>query len=250
MFNLNTMKINFILALQLLSIGLAAQTIVSKSVPVKSGQTIVMKFDYPELIKLSTWDKSEISIQANVDINNGESDEAFELLIDNEGSGVSIENKIRDIKNLPQMITVMDGAEKIIFKSKEEYKKFKAENGSAFDRVSWGVDINVIIEIKVPKGIKTTITSIYGMVEVSNFEGPIAVEAQYGGVDVALNEKAVGELSAETSYGQIYSNLDVRFTGKDLLEKDFYTFVSARLGSGPRYDFESKYGNVYLRKLN
>lgn len=244
------MKINFILALQLLSIGLAAQTIVSKSVPVRADQTIVMKFDYPELIKLSTWDKNEISIQANVDINNGGNDEAFELLIDNEGSGVSIENKIRDIKNLPQMITVMDGAEKIIFKSKEEYKKFKAENGSAFDRVSWGVDINVIIEIKVPKGIKTTITSIYGMVEVNNFEGPIAVEAQYGGVDVALNEKEIGELSAETSYGQIYSNLDARFTGKNLQEKDFYTFVSARLGSGPRYDFESKYGNVYLRKMN
>ncbi len=49
----------------------------------------------------------------------------------------------------------------------------------------------------------------------------------------------VGELSAETSYGQKYSNLDARFTGKNLQEKDFYTFVSVKLGAGPRYDLES-----------
>ena len=108
----------------------------------------------------------------------------------------------------------------------------------------------MIIDIKVPKGIDTNIISTYGMVEVSDFEGPLMVEAQYGGVDVALNEKKVGELSAETNYGQIYSNLDVPFSGKGLQEKDFYTFVSAKPGSGPRYDFESKYGNVYLRKRN
>jgi hypothetical protein len=244
------MKVKFILALQLLSLSLFAQTLVNKSVAVKTGQTISMKFDYPELIKVSTWDKNDISIQANVSINNGENDDAFELLINNTGNSVTVENRIADIKNLPQMITIRDGAERIVFRSKEEYKKFKTENGRSFDRVSWGVDIDVIIEIKVPKGIDTNIISTYGMVEVSEFDGPLTVEAQYGGVDVALNEKKVGELSAETNYGQIYSNLDVLFSGKGLQEKDFYTFVSAKPGSGPRYDFESKYGNVYLRKRN
>ncbi|MEQ8364580.1 MAG: hypothetical protein RH948_17020 [Cyclobacteriaceae bacterium] len=243
------MKVNFILVLQLLSFGLLAQTTVNKSVPVKTGQNIEMKFDYPELIKVSTWDKSEVSILAKVEINNGENDDAFELSIDGEGSRISIESRIRDLKSLPQMITVMDGVEKITFKSKEEYRKFKAENGRAFDRVSWGVDIDVIIEVKVPKGMKTNIISTYGMVEVSDFDAPLMVEAQYGGVDVSLNEKRVGELSAETNYGQIYSNLDIRFDN-NLQEKDFYTFVSAKPGSGPRYDFESKYGNVYLRKMN
>lgn len=249
-FNSITMKISFILALQLLAFNLLAQTNVSKSVPVKKGQTVAMKFDYPELIRVSTWDKDEVSIQASVAINNGENDDAFELSVDNNGSSVIVENRIKNIKNLPQMITVMDGVEKIIFKSKEEYKKYKAENGRAFDRVSWGADIDVTIEVKIPRGIKTDIVSTYGMVEVSSFDGPLAVEAQYGGVDVALNEKLIGELSAVTNYGQIYSNLDVLFAGNDLQEKDFYTSISAKPGSGPRYDLESKYGNVYLRKVN
>ena len=245
-----TMKTFFIFALQWLAFGAWAQTTISKSVPVGTGQKVLMKFDYPELIKVGTWDKNEISIQTQVDINNGENDDAFEWLVNNDGPVIEIESNIRGLKNLPQMVTVRDGAEKILFASREEYRKYKAENGRSFDRVSWGVDINVTIEVKVPKGMETEIISTYGMVEVRGFTGPLKVEARYGGVDAALNEKSVGELSAEVHYGQIYSNLDVRLSGDGFQEKAFYTFVSAKPGSGPRYGFASKYGNVYLRKLD
>jgi hypothetical protein len=153
------------------------------------------------------------------------------------------------LDNLPQLITVIDGSKKIIFKSKQEYKKYKNENG-AYDMVSWGVDMDIFIEIKIPKNMTTSLVSVYGIVEVKEFAAPLKVEAKYGGVDVALNAKSVGELTAETNYGQIYSNLDIKFENDGLREKDFYTFVSAKPGAGPRYDFVSKYGNVYLRKLN
>jgi len=84
------------------------------------------------------------------------------------------------------------------------------------------------------------------MVEVANFQGPLSVDATYGGVDVTVQEKTTGELVAETGYGQIYSNLDQKFTGSEF--EDFHTVVSIKPGTGPKYWFESKYGNVYLRK--
>jgi hypothetical protein len=87
---------------------------------------------------------------------------------------------------------------------------------------------------------------VYGIVEVRGFNGPLSVEATYGGVDVALLERTTGELKAETNYGQIYSNLDLKFTGSEF--EAFHTVISAKPGTGPRYNFESKYGNVYLRK--
>jgi hypothetical protein len=43
-----------------------------------------------------------------------------------------------------------------------------------------------------------------------------------------------------------HNPLDVPFTGKEF--KDFHTLVSAKSGKGPTHNFESKYGNVYLRK--
>ena len=55
-----------------------AETRVTKSVPVKPGQTLNMHFDYP-VVKVVSWDKKEISIEADVNINGGESDDAFEL---------------------------------------------------------------------------------------------------------------------------------------------------------------------------
>lgn len=47
-------------------------------------------------------------------------------------------------------------------------------------------------------------------------------------------------------FGQIYSNLNVALKGVE--DGNFHTYVTAKPGSGPRYAFESKYGNVYLRK--
>lgn len=223
-----------------------AQTPVNKTYPVKQGQKISLRFDFPELVKISTWDKNEISITGSVSINGGENDDAFELLENNSASVISIENKIRNLKELPHRITIVNKGEKITFKSKADYQKYCEENGKNFNTRSEGVDMDILLEVKVPKSAEVTLESVYGMVEVKNYNGPLTVEATYGGVDVAIQEKATGELKAETDFGQIYSNLDFKFSGSEF--KDFHTEVYAKPGNGPRYSFESKYGNVYLRK--
>jgi hypothetical protein len=52
---------------------LLAQTPVNKTYPVTADQKISLRFDYPELVKITTWDKNEISIVGSVSINSGES---------------------------------------------------------------------------------------------------------------------------------------------------------------------------------
>lgn len=225
---------------------LVAQTPLNKSYPVSAGQKIKFHFDYPELVKISTWDKNEISIGGVVTINGGENDDAFELTQSVSGNVINIENRIKGMKDLPHRITITRGSEKITFKSKEEYKKYRDEHGKDFNTTNFGVDIEIVLEIKVPKNMETKMESVYGMVEVKNFQGPLSVDATYGGVDVAVHEKTTGELIAETSYGQIYTNLDQKFTGSEF--EDFHTVVSVKPGTGPKYNIESKYGNVYLRK--
>ncbi|MCB0487803.1 MAG: hypothetical protein R2820_15215 [Cyclobacteriaceae bacterium] len=239
-----------VLTLTLVSSYVFGQRQIDETIAVKSGQTLNMRFDYPELIRISTWDKNEISIKGTVTINFGANDDAFELDISNQGNVISVENHIKNMKSLPQIVTIVDNGKKMIFRTKEEYRKYKAENGSSYDVMSWGVDMDILLDIKIPKTMKTSVESVYGMVEIKDFSAPLSVVAKYGGVDAALNETMVGELNAETNYGQIYSNLDVKFGGEGLRERDFYTHVSAKPGRGPRFDFESEYGNVYLRKSN
>lgn len=227
------------------SLGIA-QTPINKTVAVSANQKIQMHFDYPNLIRVSTWDKSEISIQGTVSINGGENDDAFVLDASTSGNVVLINSQIKSMKKLPHRITVMKDGKKTVFKNTAEWRKYKTDYHDKNNWMSESVDIEITLDIKVPKNIDSRVESVYGMVEVKDFVGPIVVDATYGGVDASLIEKNVGELNAETDFGQIYSNLDAKVSGGRV--EDFHTEVAIKPGTGSRYSFESKYGNVYLRK--
>jgi hypothetical protein len=225
-----------------------AQTSVNKIIPVQNAQSVVMHFDYPELVQVSTWDKNEISIQGSVSINGGENDDAFILENSASGNTINIRSEIKDLKELPQRVTIMRDGQKIIFRDKTELKKYQQEHGQGFNTMSFGPEIDIVLDIKVPRNMVTRVESVYGMVEVKSFSGPLTVEATYGGVDASLAERTVGEIVAETNYGEIFTNFDIKFGGDQVREEAFHTLVSAKPGSGPKYSFESKYGNVYIRK--
>lgn len=246
--NCTRMKTGMLLLFCLVAASGVAQTTINKTYPVKPGQNVSLHFDYPELVRISTWDKNEVSIQGTVSINFGESDDHFELIQSEAGNALYIENRIREMKSIPHQMTIVDKGVKMVFRDKAEYKKYVAEHGKNYDMVSWGLEMDIQLEVKVPKNSVTTLKAVYGMVEVKEFVGPIRVDATYGGVDAALLEKSTGELTAETNFGTIYTNLDVKFDGSDVRQRDFHTWVSAKPGTGPSYSFESKYGNVYLRK--
>ncbi|MCD0480521.1 hypothetical protein LPB90_18935 [Chryseobacterium sp. LC2016-29] len=224
----------------------AAQKTINKSFSTDKNQKISLKFDYPELIKISTWDKPEVQILGTVNINENESNEAFQIKESKEGNSLVIEGKIAEMKNIPHRIKVEKDNKKLIFKTREEYQKYCKENNVTFNSMNNGVDVDIKLEIKVPKSLMTQIESQYGLVEVKDFGGTINVNAIYGGIDATVLDKNVGKLSAETHFGQIYSNLDTKFIGKD--SDDFRTLVTATFGNGPQYNLESKYGNIYLRK--
>ena len=235
--------------LLLISLASQAQTPLNKSIPVKVGQPVKFTFDYPEMIRISTWEKNEISIQGTVSINNGENDEAFVLDVDGSGSSLDIRGRIKNMEDLPQRITIVRDGVKTVFQNESEWRKFKKESGKGnFQMMNKGVDMDITLEIRVPAGMKASLLSVYGMVEVKDFKGPLSVEATYGGVDAALTESATGELVAETNYGHIYTDLNVKFDNDKFRDEDFHMVVSAKPGSGPSYRFESPYGNVYLRK--
>jgi hypothetical protein len=238
----------YILAALLCPAIVFGQTQLNKTIPVSAGQKINMRFDYPELVKVSTWDKNEISVQGSVSINNGENDDAFIFENTVNGNTIDIRSSIRDMKQLPQRITIVRDGQKMIFKDKAELKKYQAENGRGYNTMSWGADIDIVLEIKIPKNLETRIEATYGMVEIKNFNGPLTVEATYGGVDAALAEKQIGELVAETNYGEIFTDFDTKFGGGGNDNRDFHTYVTVKPGNGPKYNFESKYGNVYIRK--
>ncbi len=232
----------------LLLLSAAAQTTVTKTYPVKPGQQVALDFDYPQTVRVSTWDKNEVYVKALVSINNGENDSAFQLEEKSEDGVLSIRNRIKDLDQLPRVYTVRMDGQKVFFKSKEAYDDYLNKNkmkGNGYG-TSHGVDIQVTIEIKVPANTATNVEAKYGIVELVDFRGSVTVDAPYGGIDATINEAATGKLTATTHYGRILTNLNLKLT--DMKEKDFYTSITAEPGKGPAYNLKSTYGTLYLRK--
>lgn len=248
------MKIKLLLCILGCSLLSYSQTKIEKTIPAQQGQKLVLNFDYPEL-KLQTWDKNEVLIKGTVSINRGENDNAFELQVNSSAQEINVTSIIKDKENIPQRIVIKKGDTEYFFKAKDYndpvVQKFLEENGREYSYMSNGIVKEINLEIFVPKNIETNVQAKYGMVEVKNFDAPLTIDARYGGVDATIVAAATGQITARSRYGEILTNLDIKFDQARNMDKhDSWTEISATPGKGPRYLIESKYGKVYLRKSN
>jgi hypothetical protein len=237
------MKTLFVCICCALVIGAHAQTIINKSYPAARGQHVNLKFDYP-VVKVSTWDKNEVAVTAHVNINDGENDSAFELEGSVVNGEITVSDHIKDLNKLPRRYTIVRNGKKTVYKSRPEYLEASKEKG--VEKSYESSDIDIVVEVKVPAYCQTDIKAVYGIVEMVGFNAPATVDATYGGIDATLNPEQTGKLKATTSYGQIYSNLDLKLT--DHAERDFFNSITAEPGKGPAYDLTSTYGKIYIRK--
>lgn len=230
-----------------------AQTPIEKTIPINAGQKLLLNLDDPQ-VNIQTWDKKEILIRGTVSINNGANDEAFELQVSSNAQEITITSVLKDKENIPEQVTIKKDDKEYFFRSSNvndpEIKKFFDENGRDYSYLSIGIIKNIKLEVFVPKNTETKIQAKYGMVEVKNFAAPLTIESKYGGVDATIPATSAGLITARCRYGEILTNLGVKFDQANRMERssDKWTEISAKLGQGPAYWFESKYGNVYLRK--
>lgn len=222
-----------------------SQTKTTNSYPVAKGQTVELRFDYPKVVRVSTWNKNEVSVEATVKINEGENNNAFTLVESTANGKVTIRNKI-DMDAIPEAYFVVENGIKTRFTSKADMDNYRKEK-TGVNKISYyqTKDMEITLDIKVPANVATDLASVYGMVELNNFEGPIKVDAKYGGIDASLTESKIGKITLTNRFGKIYSNLNLKPTEQK--EQNFFTSITAAPGKGPDYDISSNYGNIYLR---
>lgn len=225
-----------------------SQSKISKSYPVNKGQSIELRFDYPKLIKISSWDKNEISVEATVNINDGKNNDAFTLEEKTVDGKISISNKL-DMEQIPQAYYLVINGIKTKFDSKEAMESYRKEKSlTNVTSIYQQKDVEISLEIKLPANVTADVSSIFGLVELQNYSGPIKVNSKYGGVDASLQEDVIGKITLTNQYGKIYTNLNLKPT--EQTDRNFFTSITATPGKGPSYDISSAFGNIYLRKAN
>ncbi len=233
--------------------ALFSQTKIDETFDPQQATTIKLDFKWPELIRLSSWDGTEVKIMGTAMINNGEHDEAFRIRSSLSGGVLNIYSEIENFDDLPKRITVKKDGMVYYFNTDDwhdpEVQKFiHNDEGGTNEYVSMGVVKEIKLDVQVPKDQQIMISSKYGLLEVKNLKNDLDANSKYGGIDITVegDQKA---LKAKTRYGEIYSNLprDLKSEGDQLFDRNKWVVVGSEGNSGFLH-LESKYGNVFLRK--
>ena len=229
------------------SLSLAQQ--VEKNYPLANTEKLSLKFEYPELVKVSTWDKQEVQIVAKVLINGQDGSEDFVLSPTRNSGQLTISSELKNLDSYKQnYVSVQsdsDEDESIIVSTDGSTYKIGKGSKTYYN----GTEIEVLLEVFLPENAHVEIDAKYGMVEVLSAPKQLNVHAKYGGADIKIKESALKNLYASTSWGQIFSNLSskVSVAGDDMLGKSLVAEIDNASGVNS-VKVQSEYGNVFLRK--
>lgn len=223
-----------------------AQSKINESYVLKNEDKVAIRFEYPSLVKIHTWDKKEVKVEATIDIDGGNQEEEFKIKGSSDRGTFYLRSKLTGLskRNNYRFSSEADEAEENV-KIKENGRTIIIDKDKAHYQ---GVEIDIVVDVYVPTNMEVDVNAKFGMVEVLNLPQSLQVDSEFGGIDVTLNAKEIKELDASTSWGQIYTNIDkdMRMRGDGGLGSELRASLNSS-GSKKLY-LDSKFGNVYLRK--
>jgi hypothetical protein len=230
------------------------QTKINKTIATKSGQNVSLDFTWPELIQVSSWEKNEIKIEAQVTINRGQNDDAFKLEVDEAAGSIRVKSEIENFEDLPKKIMIRSGGQEYFFNTDDrnspEVVKFLDDKGSnGYEFMNHGVIMDIKLVVYVPSNINLDIYSKYGMVEIMKYSGKLQVHSKFGGVDIKV-PGAKNTIKAGTKFGRKYTDLDQKFASLEFGDHPGkWDWVSCDInGGGALQELKSEFGNIYIRK--
>lgn len=212
-----------LLAILMSSSGLYGQRKISETYRLKRAETVSLDFRFPKTIIINHWDRQEISIQADVIINNGKDDDAFKLIEERDNGTLTIRSEIEDM---------------------EEIFEERKRNGWSDCNTSC---MTIEMTLYIPRGIDLELETISGNVEVQDHAGDMRIKSIGGFVDLSIDDRASVDLDMKTIGGEIYTNIEIPQSGnmRQIVGYD----ISHTLNRGGRnISLESVGGNIYLRK--
>lgn len=237
-------KLFLCLILSITAIQISAQKIIEKTYKVSKDQPVVLKFGFPT-VKVSSWDRDEISLKATVNINDNKQNDLYSLLEGNKNGTLVISDSISTRQIDPQYYIEDNNGNKKRFETKTDFENYQKAHKSEIRASYTNNQIDVQIELKLPVKEYIKLKTKFGLVEAQNVRGPLIIETEFGKIDAKIAQSQVGKIKLTNQFGKIYSDFDMKPTEKE--ERMFFTSITSSPGRGPSYELTSKFGNIYLR---
>lgn len=228
------MKKLLIIPLLLYGLGLSAQKtafedvpgnpakVIKKTIALEGSTAIALTFPYATDIRLTNTPGSEIEVYVNASINNGENNEAYELLIEREGDLVLVGTD-RDR---------LDGF----------FKKNSGNRNNCFST-------NIMVEISIPADMLVSVESISSNVTGVLRDRPYTIKTISGDIDLTVPTGIGAELIASTISGAMYADITLdHMDGKEGLRQMVGEKIHANINKGGEpHRLETISGDVLLR---
>ncbi len=203
--------------------GLSAQSKkVTESVQLSGQKKLDLEFTFADDILFKTWDKNEVRVEVDVEIEDGEYNDIFTLSSFKTSSTVYFE---------------MD---------KDMWKKIERRDWNRHR--SWESTINYIVYL--PREMEVDANTISGDYEFEYYGTSMSLETISGAIDITVPENLGLDFRAKTISGEVFSDLDIEFPyGKDGLRQIVGQNIRGRISNGgAELWFKTISGNIYLRK--
>lgn len=205
-----------------ISLGAFAQPKkVTESVTITGQSVLDLEFTFANDITFKTWDKKEVYVEVEVEINDGEDNDIFTMNTDKTNSTIYIE---------------MD---------KNMWKKI-----SRNEKGNCNVISSIYYTVYLPKEMQVKANTISGNYLFEYFGMAMKLKTISGEIDITVPSKSGFDFRAKTISGEVYSNVEMEYPdGKEGLRQIVGQNFKARINSGGEEShFETISGNIYLRK--
>ncbi|MCE4563757.1 hypothetical protein INQ51_05495 [Maribellus sp. CM-23] len=199
--------------------GVLAQKVINEKIEVDNKETF-MEFSFARDIVLEAWDKDYIELHVEVNID---------------------DNQYNDFYNLD----IEKGGQKLKLKENIDFEGIKKERG---ERKLNNFNSDVHYSLKVPEQLKFSLKTISGEVELIGCKGAMKVHSISGFIDYTIPETHRMKIDLSTVTGEVYSN--VEFDGKTP-ERTQWVGTKHQLslnGGSTEVDLETVSGDIFLRK--
>jgi Putative adhesin len=229
--------ISTILALLALSTCLFAQEdTVDISLPLKTGQKVILNLRFAEKIEVKTWNKKELSIRAYVQINGGLLNEAHKI------DTVMGDKELEISTGFDEDIIKNSGFRDCDGKNRSQYN-FDGRRGNRNYNICHTINYTIFLPAETDLEIET----ISGDIAIANMKSELEAKSVSGVVDVIIAKNQKADVLLESVSGRAYTE-PAMFTRTDGLQVLLSRKVRGQLNGGGKYvHLESVSGNVSLR---
>jgi hypothetical protein len=207
-------RITILVVVLLCCVSMEAQQIIEKHMNFSGKESVSLKIQIADSIKIQTWNKNEVYVKASVNVNDNKDNEAYQTSFDESGNQVAVNANFR-----------------------EKYFKGKKNCCNETD-IYW--------EVFIPDNAKLLVETIDGNVTITGRTKEMKVKSISGYIDLSEPSNKQADLDFSTISGSMYSNHAISMDKK---HSSIPMKIQQKLNNGgDLIRLETISGDIFFRK--